>query len=171
MSFSLITHLRHVDLAVPDYAIQVTFYKDHWGLTGAGSDSGVTYFAAEGSPEQYIVRIRNSQDKRVDLVSFGATDRTAVDDLAQRLGSAGITLVSEPGDLQTPGGGYGFRFFDLEGRTIEVSADVALRSAPQDRGTRGHPRPALPRRAQLAGTREDARLVLRSTSASACPTR
>ena len=128
MSFSPITHLRHVDLAVPDYNIQVAFYKDHWGLTPVGSDSGVTYFAAEGSPEQYIVRVRNAQDKRIDLVSFGAADRTAVDGLAQRLGNTGVTLVSEPGDLQTPGGGYGFRFFDLEGRTIEVSAGVAVRA-------------------------------------------
>ena len=128
MSFSPITHLRHVDLAVPDYNVQVAFYKDHWGLTPVGSDSGVTYFAAEGSPEQYIVRVRNAQDKRIDLVSFGAADRTAVDGLAQRLGSTGVTLVSEPGDLQTPGGGYGFRFFDLEGRTIEVSAGVAVRT-------------------------------------------
>ena len=68
MSFSPITHLRHVDLAVPDYNVQVAFYKDHWGLTPVGSDSGVTYFAAEGSPEQYIVRVRNAQDKRIDLV-------------------------------------------------------------------------------------------------------
>ena len=29
--------------------------------------------------------------------------------------------------LQTAGGGYGFRFFDVDGRTIEVSADVAVR--------------------------------------------
>jgi catechol 2,3-dioxygenase-like lactoylglutathione lyase family enzyme len=30
--------------------------------------------------------------------------------------------------LQTPGGGYGFRFFDNEGRTIEISSDVETRS-------------------------------------------
>jgi catechol 2,3-dioxygenase-like lactoylglutathione lyase family enzyme len=36
-------------------------------------------------------------------------------------------LISEPGALQTPGGGYGFRFFDNEGRTVEISADVAVR--------------------------------------------
>ncbi|MEV6493190.1 VOC family protein [Actinoplanes sp. NPDC051633] len=36
-------------------------------------------------------------------------------------------MVSEPGALQTPGGGYGFRFFDNEGRTVEISSDVAVR--------------------------------------------
>ena len=38
-----------------------------------------------------------------------------------------MQLVSEPGTLQTPGGGYGFRFFDNEGRTVEISSDVAVR--------------------------------------------
>ena len=47
--------------------------------------------------------------------------------MAERLGTAGVQLVSEPGKLQTPGGGYGFRFFDNDGRTVEVSSDVAVR--------------------------------------------
>ena len=38
-----------------------------------------------------------------------------------------MQLVGEPGELQTAGGGYGFRFFDIDGRTIEVSSDVAVR--------------------------------------------
>ena len=33
MAFSPITHLRHFDIAVPDYQKQVEFYKNHWGLT------------------------------------------------------------------------------------------------------------------------------------------
>ena len=36
-------------------------------------------------------------------------------------------LITEPGALATPGGGYGFRFFDNEGRTVEISADVEVR--------------------------------------------
>ena len=50
-----------------------------------------------------------------------------VDTLAGQLAADGVQLVSEPGDLQTPGGGYGFRFFDNEGRTVEISSDVAVR--------------------------------------------
>ena len=34
MTDRLITHLRHVDLAVPDYDKQLDFYTDTWGLTG-----------------------------------------------------------------------------------------------------------------------------------------
>lgn len=127
MSFSPITHLRHVDLAVEDYDKQVAFYRDHWGLTPVGSDSGLTYFAAEGSPEQYVIRVREADAKRVDVVSFGVADRAAADALAEKLATDRVQLVSEPDELQTPGGGYGFRFFDLEGRTIEIAADVATR--------------------------------------------
>ena len=123
----LITHLRHVDIAVPDADTQVSFYTDTWGLTKVGGDSGVTYLAAEGSPEQYQVRVRADTDKRLDLIAFGAATPADVDTLAARLGRDGVQLVNEPGALQTPGGGYGFRFFDNEGRTVEVSADVDVR--------------------------------------------
>ena len=127
MTQRLITHLRHVDLAVPDYQTQLDFYTNAWGLKAEHSDSGLTFLAAEGSPEQYVVRLRKDAEKRLDLISYGAGSREDVDALAQRLGTAGVQLVSEPDLLQTAGGGYGFRFFDVDGRTIEVSADVATR--------------------------------------------
>ena len=122
-----ITHLRHVDLAVPDFETQRSFYKDTWGLTEQGKDGNLSYFAAEGSPEQYIVRLREADEKRLDLISFGADSAASVDALAAKLGSEGVQVVAEPGTLQTAGGGYGFRFFDLDGRTIEISSDVETR--------------------------------------------
>ena len=123
----LITHLRHVDLAVPDYERQLEFYTKLWGLKAETSDSGIAFLAAEGSPEQYQVRLRKADEKRLDLISFGAANAADVDRLAQNLASDGVSMVGEPGALDTPGGGYGFRFFDNEGRTIEVSADVEVR--------------------------------------------
>lgn len=123
-----ITHLRHVDLAVPDFEKQRTFYKDTWGLTEVGTDGDLSYFAAEGSPEQYIVRLRKDAEKRLDLISFGSESPETVDALAQQLAGQGIQLVSEPDKLQTAGGGYGFRFFDIDGRTIEISSDVETRA-------------------------------------------
>jgi catechol 2,3-dioxygenase-like lactoylglutathione lyase family enzyme len=122
-----ITHLRHVDLAVPDFKQQLTFYQDIWGLTRVAEDSGIAFLAAEGSPEQYVVRLRQSPEKRLDLISFGAASPADVDAFAERLATAGVRLVSEPGKLQTPGGGYGFRFFDVDGRTVEISSDVTPR--------------------------------------------
>ena len=128
MTDRLITHLRHVDLAVPDHARQLDFFTSTWGLRAEHSDSGLTFLAAEGSPEQYVVRLRKAAYKRIDLIAFGAASRTDVDTLAARLASDGVQLVSEPGGLQTPGGGYGFRFFDNEGRTVEISTEVAVRA-------------------------------------------
>ena len=127
MTDRLITHLRHVDLTVPDYARQLEFLTRTWGLTAEHSETGLAFLAAEGSPEQYVVRLRQAAGKRIDLFAFGARTATDVDPLASRLAAAGVRLISEPGTLATPGGGYGFRFFDNEGRTVEVSAGVAVR--------------------------------------------
>jgi catechol 2,3-dioxygenase-like lactoylglutathione lyase family enzyme len=121
-----ITHLRHVDLAVPDYDKQLAFYTGVWGLTQVADDDGIAFLAAEGSPEQYVVRLRRGE-KRMDLVSFGAANAADVDALAASLIADGVQIVSEPDKLDTPGGGYGFRFFDVDGRVVEVSSDVALR--------------------------------------------
>ncbi|MQY28373.1 VOC family protein [Nocardia aurantia] len=123
-----ITHLRHLDLAVPDLARQQEFFTGTWGLTTEHTDSGLAFLAAEGSPEQYVIRLRRAEDKRIDLIAFGAATPADVDALATRLAADDVRLVSEPGTLDTPGGGYGFRFFDNEGRTVEVSADVAVRA-------------------------------------------
>jgi catechol 2,3-dioxygenase-like lactoylglutathione lyase family enzyme len=69
--------------------------------------------------------------KRLDLVAFGAENATHVDALAERLAAAGIPLVGEPGPVGTLGGGYGFRFFDIDGRTVEISSDVEARAHRQ----------------------------------------
>ena len=127
MTESLITHLRHVDMAIPDYERQLAFYTDVWGLTAVAEDTGISFLAAEGSPERYIVRLRKDENKRLDLVSFGAASNQDVDTLAERLIARDVRMAAEPGDLATEGGGYGLRFFDLDGRTIEVSANVAVR--------------------------------------------
>jgi catechol 2,3-dioxygenase-like lactoylglutathione lyase family enzyme len=127
MTDRLITHLRHVDLAVPDHDKQLDFFTRTWGLTAAHGEQGLTFLAAEGSPERYVVRLRQAPDKRIDLIAFGAASAADVDVLAGQLASAGVKLVSEPGAMQTPGDGYGFRFFDNEGRTVEISSGVAVR--------------------------------------------
>ena len=124
----LITHLRHVDLGVPDFENQLSFYRDLWKLSPETTDTGIAFLAAEGSPEQYQVRLRADDEKRLDLIAFGAASAADVDALAEKLGSEGVALVSQPGKLQTPGGGYGFRFFDLDGRTVEISSDVEVRA-------------------------------------------
>lgn len=48
-SRSLITHLRHIDVAMPNFAAQRQFYTELWGLTETAADTGVSFLAAEGS--------------------------------------------------------------------------------------------------------------------------
>ena len=122
-----VTHLRSIAIAVPEYEKQVDFYENVWRLKMTDSESGLSYFASEGSPEQYIVRVRKSDISRIDLISFGMRDPAAVDEMARDLAESGVRFASEPGALQTPGGGYGFRFFDPDGRVIELSANVEER--------------------------------------------
>jgi catechol 2,3-dioxygenase-like lactoylglutathione lyase family enzyme len=122
---SPITHLRYVALATEDFAATVAFYEGIWGLYRVGGDTDVAFLGAVGSPEPYVIRVRAAPRRRTDLIAFGAVSPTAVDALAGRLGADGVRLASEPGALDTPGGGYGFRFFDPEGRLVEVSAEVA----------------------------------------------
>jgi catechol 2,3-dioxygenase-like lactoylglutathione lyase family enzyme len=137
-----ITHVRHIAVAVPRFEEAVGFYEGVGGLRRVGDDDGVVFLGTDAWPEQYILRLRRSRDgKRVDLISLAAPDAPAVDGLAERLTAAGTRLDREPGPLQTPGGGYGFRFFDPEGRLLEVSAGVAERPhRPLE------PREAVPRR-------------------------
>ena len=126
---SPITHLRHVAIAVPDYEPAVEFNRGVWGLIPVADDGDVAFFAAQASPEQYILRVRRAPEKRLDLIAFGAEDAPSVDALAERLIAADVRIDREPAELDTPGGGYGFRFFDPEGRLVEVSSDVAQREA------------------------------------------
>ncbi len=124
---NLITHLRHVGFAMPQLDEQREFYSKEWGLTQVAEQDGVYFFAAEGSPEPYVIRLRKDEKKRADVISFGTGSRANVNLLTEQLKSDGIAFVHEPRELTTPGGGYGVRFFDLDGRVIEVSADVEPR--------------------------------------------
>lgn len=113
---------------MPEVDAQVAFYRDLWGLTEVAADTGLHFLAAEGSPEQYAVRLRRDDVKRLDLIAFGAGSPADVDTLADRLARSGVQLVHEPRALSTPGGGYGVRFFDIDGRVVEVSAEVGVRA-------------------------------------------
>ncbi|MGC4108948.1 MAG: hypothetical protein QM747_00635 [Nocardioides sp.] len=117
------------------------------------------------------MRLRKAAEKRLDLISFGAESPEAVDALAQKLAGQGVQIASEPDKLQTAGGGYGFRFFDIDGRTVEISADVETRGVPRDRGEGGHPGPALPRGDEHQRPEPHPRLLRQTSSASSSPTR
>ena len=98
MPKSKVTSLRHVGVAAPNFDETVAFYTDAWGLKKVDGENGIAFFAAEGSPENYILRVRKADEKRVDLGRLAAENAAAVDDMAKELASAGVRFVSEPGD-------------------------------------------------------------------------
>jgi len=135
MAASGVIGLRHLALAVPDFEAERRFMGGAWGLKETSGGADIAYLAAEGSADPYVLRLRKAEERRLDLIAFAATDEASVDALAERLGAAGVKLISQPGPIQGPGGGYGVRFFDLDGRAVEVSAGVAPRPARAlDRG-------------------------------------
>ncbi|WP_225636627.1 VOC family protein [Streptomyces solaniscabiei] len=129
MEKSLITHVRYAAQEVPNFKQACDFYGGIWGLTKVASDSGIAFYAAEGSTEPYVLRLREGAEKHFEILAFGVANAIDVDTLAERLLRNGVKIDTRPGLLQTPGGGYGLRFFDCDGRLVEVSADVQLRQA------------------------------------------
>ncbi len=52
-------------------------------------DGDVIFFAAAGSDEPYVLRLRAAPEKYLDVAAFGARNRGDVDALAETLLSAG----------------------------------------------------------------------------------
>lgn len=123
-AFRPVTRLRSVGLAMPNYEEALEFYTSLWGLELVAEDGNIAFLGTPADPEHYVIRLRKDADKRLDVVAFGADDAATVDAAAAHLIAQGVQIDREPGALDTPGGGYGLRFFDIDGRLIEISADV-----------------------------------------------
>lgn len=133
MSTDSVTHIRHIGVSVPNFSAECSFIADIWGLPLIEADADIAYFAAASSANAYVYRLRRGSERRLDVIAFALGTNAAVDAMADRLGRADVKLISEPDILPGPGGGYGFRFFDCDGRTLEVSSSVGPR-APRELG-------------------------------------
>ncbi|KFL45676.1 VOC family protein [Sphingobium sp. SA2] len=125
---SRVTEIRYVGYAVPDLEAERAFYAEQWKLVEAGEKDGMTYFAADGGEEGYVVRLRAAADKRIDVIALAADSRADVDALHDKVAASGARIIFTPKDLDTLGGGYGFRFFSPDGLPFEISSDVAVRT-------------------------------------------
>jgi catechol 2,3-dioxygenase-like lactoylglutathione lyase family enzyme len=134
----LITGLRYVGLGVENFAEVRDFYTQLWALAVAEEQDGLAYLASPVDPAAYVLRLRRAEAKRLDLVGLAAATRTDVDALAMQLKASSVQIDREPSALSSPGGGYGFRFFDCDGRLVEVSTEVAAREIG-DRAVKGAP--------------------------------
>lgn len=136
-----ISHVRYVALGVSDFEAERQFLGGLWSLQEEAGDADIAYFAARGSEEPYVMRLHRTAENRTELVAFAVDSKADVDALHTSLAARDVKIVFEPRDLAGYAGGYGFRFFDLDGRLVEVSADVALRAVEE----------LTPRAAQLKG--------------------
>lgn len=128
MSADDVLYLRYVGVGVPDLRGERSWVANVWGLPEVAVDGDTAYFAAASSPHAYVYRVRAAEQRRLDVIAFAVASESAVDARAERLAASGVKLVCEPRRLDGPGGGYGFRFFDLDGRTVEISSGVSERS-------------------------------------------
>ena len=136
---SRVTEIRYVGYGVPDLEAERAFYRDKWGLREVAEKDGMVYFAAEGHDELYVVRLRPTDVKRIDVVALAAGSRADVDALCDKVRDAGARIIFEPRDLGQLGGGYGFRFFSPDGLPFEISSDVARGTAREMQRWEGIP--------------------------------
>jgi catechol 2,3-dioxygenase-like lactoylglutathione lyase family enzyme len=120
-----VTEIRYVGYGVTDLETERAFYRDKWGLVEVAANDGMIYFASEGHDELYVVRLRQADTKRIDVIALAADSRSDVDALHDKVVAAGCRIIFAPRDLTSLGGGYGFRFFSPDGLTYEISSDVA----------------------------------------------
>ena len=121
---SRVSEIRHVGYAVADLAAEAAFYRETWGLKDAGEKDGMLHFAAQGHDELYVVRLRQDETQRIDIISLAAETCADIDALHAKVAEHGCQIVFSPRDLDTLGGGYGFRFFSKDGLPFEISAEV-----------------------------------------------
>jgi catechol 2,3-dioxygenase-like lactoylglutathione lyase family enzyme len=119
-----VSEIRFVGYAVSNLEAERRFYADVWGLTEVADQDGLIYFAAAGTPEKYVVRLRQGDEQRIDLIGWAAETRADVDALFEQVKAEGGKIISQPQALTSLGGGYGFRFFDPDGHTLQISAEV-----------------------------------------------
>jgi len=127
MAVVRVTDLLFVAHAVADLAAERKFYGHAWGLTEVGENTGKVYFAAAGSASPYVVRLRQDDEPKTDLIGFSAASPADVDGLYAQALAAGAKSISPPAPAPGPENGYAARVFDLDGRALELIADLTLR--------------------------------------------
>jgi catechol 2,3-dioxygenase-like lactoylglutathione lyase family enzyme len=118
-----ITAVRSVEYDTPDLERSATFYERIWGMSVVAREPRAVYLRAGGADHHAVV-LRSGLTAGLALVGLTARDEASVDALAIRIAGAGGTVHGEPARRTEPGGGYGFRFTDPEGRMFEVLAGM-----------------------------------------------
>ncbi len=119
-----ITQLRHIDLLTPDPQALAEFYSQSWGL-GLVAEIGGAYYLRGTASNYYQLGLHQGEQRAIQRLTFGLSDRAAVDVAATELAGQGVYIVSPPHALGGPDGGYGFQLADPDGRCLEFACDEA----------------------------------------------
>ena len=123
MSEASVNALSAVEIGVPDLPAATEFYEKTWGLSVVERTPTAAYLRATGS-DHYVLALHRRDKPGFVRVRLGAQDRRTVDSLFARVKESDATVISAPGTLDTPGGGYGFAFRDPEGHEFQIACDV-----------------------------------------------
>ena len=117
-----ITHLRRVALSCSAFDECLEYYAGPWGLRRLeDSDDQSAMLRASGA-EHHVLELHRAERNAIDHIGLGLSDDRSIETAATELAGRGVTLLSEPAELDRPGAGYGFRIADPEGRVVELAA-------------------------------------------------
>jgi len=115
--------LRSIEIGVTNLVVAQDFYTRVWGLTPVEEANGVHYLRGTGR-FRHILSLRRLAQAALVRIVFDAGDPGAVDALHAQLIAHGVAASEAPRPLNSPGGGYGFGFKDLEQRNLAIVCDV-----------------------------------------------
>jgi catechol 2,3-dioxygenase-like lactoylglutathione lyase family enzyme len=116
--------IRHVGLFTPSLKDHARFYSEIWGLDPIAETSNAIFLRGM-SPEPFILGLHDGASRGLHHIAYALQDVPAVHRAASHLRHHGVKIVQEPGPLNEPGGGFGLRFIDPDGRCLELSSDVS----------------------------------------------
>ena len=119
-----VAQIRHVGLFTPALKEHSRFYSEVWGLDRVAETPNAVFLRG-ASPEHFILSLHQNKTRGLHHIAYAMPSEDAIRRAASLLKQAGVRLVLDPQDLDEPGGGYGLRFVDPDGRCIELSANVA----------------------------------------------
>jgi catechol-2,3-dioxygenase len=115
--------LRSVQLRTVELAHSVDFYTEVWGLRVVERDADAAWLRGTGE-NHHVLALSGAEQNGLGCLSFALATPAEVDAAARNLDRRGIPLLEGPGRSARPGGGYGLRFCDPEGRTVELIAEM-----------------------------------------------
>ncbi|TAM84952.1 MAG: extradiol ring-cleavage dioxygenase [Jatrophihabitans sp.] len=115
--------LRSVQLRTVELANSVDFYTEVWGLRVVEREADAAWLRGTGE-NHHVLSLVDAPQNGLGCLSFAVATPTEVDVAARNLEARGIPLLEGPGRSGRPGAGYGLRFCDPEGRTVEVIAEM-----------------------------------------------